>query len=509
MVLPMRRLPGVPNPLAGSVAMIIALAATAEGQPRPAPIVARDRWMAAVEFTERFSYDAGSATKIDQADAAIRKQPLVAVQVGSEGSWSWQIRRDLPDAPHQICAAAALNDAVFLWTWFDDNGLGARPFEVRIECASRAWVRVAVTRASAGHDTLRLERSFGGDHDLALEAPLELTASDQTAKIARGREIEQSWLAAQVYREIVGQHPALALRRDVGDAAAVTWTALECGAGAFSYAGADELCVGRVSTTDGDALISAGLWQFLRLASPGEQAPARDHLPGRWLFVHGDGPEWGLLRTTGPDTLEVVQVRSWILDDRKVVPLRVDARRLRTLGATSVADRTSLSAGAAGRAALLREALAFAPSAANESARLAWYADRAAFAARALGAVSSAVPSPSDVLAALDGVRKGGKRTLSCQPARRKRPRYCQVFVAQELAVPACTSVAWALAGALTHVRRPPWRPREVVELSVACGEREGRPMLAVHRRTVDARRLEIAVDVGPPMIAPIDPSKP
>lgn len=74
---------------------------------------------------------------------------------------------------------------------------------------------------------------------------------------------------------------------------------------------------------------------------------------------------------------------------------------------------------------------------------------------------------------------------------------------------PACASIAWAVAGALTHVRKPPWKPREDVELSVACGQRDGRPMLAVRRRAIDARRVEITVDVGPPMIAPIDPSKP
>ena len=515
----MRPSPGVRSPVVASlVASLVALvtlaalAVTAAAQPRPAHVTARDRWMTAVRFNEKFVFDAGSPAKIDQADAAIRKQPLLAVPIGSDAAWTWRIRRDLAGVPHQICAAAALNDAVSLWLWFDDNGLGARPFEVMVDCASRAWVRVAVKRAgpAGGHDTLRLERSFGGDAELALEAPLELTASDQSAKLARGREHEQAWLAAQAYHEIVERRPPLALRRDVSDAAAVSWTMLDCGPGGFGYAGADELCTGRVSTTDGNALVSAALWQFLRLATDrGARGPARDHLPARWLFVHGGSREWALVRTTGPDTLEVVLVRSWILRDRQEVPLRVDARRLGTLAASPAPAGASLSGGGAERMALLRDAAAFAPSAPTEQARLAWYAERAGFAARALGAIPAAVPSAADVGAALDGVRRGGKRTLTCQPGKRKDPRYCQVLVAQELEAPACASIAWAVAGALPHVRKPPWKPREDVELSVACGQRDGRPMLAVRRRPIDARRVEITVDVGPPMIAPIDPSKP
>lgn len=467
------------------------------GRATPPTQKALERWLTEVGYDSKYGF-----RPEDRPDANphINKLKTMPVEIGvwKDGdTFQWRSWRKLKVA-HQWCALAGLMDAVSLWMTMNSFELRARPFHVFVECESRGWARVsfALGPDRESFDVMKLEVSFGGGVDYSAEAPLRIKPSEvkRASSGPFGVEHEATLLAQQSYRELGDvKSPVQTVHLPQGS---LPGGGIDCTPVSGLFEGDAELCAKVIDTTDERIVASTALKHYLEgLQRRWEQGLHREGLAPIWVFVYGKDHRRASVRPLDKDHIEVAWAKSRyeVRRERVAVPRRFLAQTA-TLPPEAARPKPPLPAP-------------------DLTSRLTWLGSMGPFIAFALTGDGERAKGASLDLAKLiehlGPATKTEDSWVTCTPKTRTEPKHCELKPRVEVDEAACVALGWGLAAGVPLTAKPPWTAREEVSLWVHCGLAEGHPVVALRRKAVGKNRLEIVPEIGPTLIAPIDPSKP
>ena len=454
---------------------------------------ALEKWLTEAGYDTVYGLRPEDRPEANEAINKLKTMPIELSRWPVGDSFEWRSYRKL-NVPHQRCALAAMMDAVSLWMSMNAFEMRARPFHVYIDCESRAWAKVSFELATDpdAFDVMKFEASYIRKG----EAPLRMKRSEvkRAASGPYGTEHEATLLAQQGYRELGAVespvstiHIAKAYLPEGG---------IDCTPVSDVFDGATELCARRLDTTDERLVASTALIHYLEgLQRRWEQGEHREGLAPIWVFVYGKDHRRASVRPLDKEHIEVAWAKSRYEVRREKVAV---PRRFLASGATLPPE-----------APRAKRPL----PAADLTSRLTWLGSQAPFIVFALTGdgerAKNAGLDLAKLLEYLGPATKTEDSWVTCTPKTRTSPKHCELKPRIEADEALCVSLGWGLAAGVPLTPKPPWTAREEVSLALHCGTTEGHPVLAFTRKPVGKNRLEIVPEIGPPLIAPIDPAKP